>query len=664
MFMFGVILAPAFVRAEWTGGAANSMYLDPNNWSGGAIDDVFSGTAISSNPAITMAGDRASSGLSVIYATSSTLTLQASEGPRTFSVSGGRILVDIGGTAYEQTFTVGAQNADAKRVNFDFGGEEAVVEISPESSTKADTFKHYGSISGSGFRRVGNGTLHLYGAVSCPGGAAEFLGGVSYLYGWGASGSHGIDARSIVVDGNGTRVSVQSAMSGKDIVLAGGVFQSNADIAGGALSLRNGRCGLVQRGSKTMQFSSLTRAQDAILMVAAGSTDALGGTAKVGAGLDLSGELVGGIIPWAGVRAFSGDEDFAKFDTSNYCEVQLPAAWTSENGFAAVAESDLALPGDATDGSNVRIAESYTLASDATWNSITFTGGEKTLDLGGHVLNLTSGLVITRNNKPTIRNGTLRVGNRALIVVGRQQLTLSANLDSGVVDASAPIVICTGGISFGGNLGTTGTIFMHSGSLTGAGVTAQHSVELGVSSSNFPYDWAGGTSKAGLVGGIGSIQAGNADKTLVVGSGEKTSSAKFAVVSGGVVAPGRIDLQSGRRRGTLSVGSNFASMAFEAGSKLKIDVRSEDEATSLNAANSTVQLGGSLELAGAFDSVKGGSSWTIVTAKADASADTITGSFASVPPGFKVNLFSTAGYATVNAARLTKKPSGFCILVR
>lgn len=102
----------------------------------------------------------------------------------------------------------------------------------------ADNLAVYGSVLGSGFQLSGNGTFKLYGEIATGGGVAEFLGGTSYLYSWGVSGTHGITGSSGVrLSGTGTRLVMQNKLANFGLEIQGAAFQSSGGTENIDLSL-------------------------------------------------------------------------------------------------------------------------------------------------------------------------------------------------------------------------------------------------------------------------------------------------------------------------------------------------------------------------------------------------------------------------------------------
>lgn len=676
LFLCAAVLA----RGEWISTAETGSYNDPANWRNGLCDDTFSGPeAPLTRTVLSVEADRlvGPDGLRIRHDAAAALVLEGVGGPRTFNFpEGGAILVDIGGASDAVAVRTGVQNSETARIDFDFGANPAIVSLSPDATSGRDTLSCFGSIRGRSFRREGDGTLKLYGAIETANGEAAFLGGTTYLYNWGVSGTHGLPGLTTLRLESGAKLSLQSAVNPQTVTLSGGFLQSGAALTADTLELLPGRAVLIARDNADFSFGAIRRTEASFLTLGANEA------ARIGAGslIRLSGEnatnllaeCVGGgvpysetpdssrisIVPWAGASSFSTQESFETSTEAH--DPALPVAFDAALGFVTLPESSL-LDGlsTATLEDNVLISEAaVTLETDAAANCLVLKTWGTTLDLNTNTLTLASGLLLHRNTKPTLRNGTLALGTEPLRAFGRQNLTISSTITSPNTDPDATIILTAsaggGGLVLSGdNRGLTGTILVAAGTLSASGYGVPDTVGIELCrGTRYPVTWGGATSRARAIGGIGAIQAGDNKNRLLIGAAEPSAATGVWVGPGGALTPGERNPLTGRRSGTLTVGDKFTHIVFQEGSTLVIDITDAETATALDAASATVELGGTLAVRDAAGS--GCGPWTILTARADASADTITGAFAAIPEGFRVESFSTEGYDTVNALRLLR----------
>lgn len=650
--------------AEWIATSSPARYLEPDNWSNGVVDDRFS--TLATTTTVTLDADRAmsSSGLVVDYPEAYSLTFNGVDGPRKMSFSGGELFVDISGSTTKGV-QFGAQNGTTTRIDLDFGTAPAVVRLSPNSSTGADNLTIFGSVLGTGFQLFGSGTFKLYGEIATGGGVAEFLGGTSYLYSWGVSGSHGITGSSGVrLSGTGTRLSMQSKLSNVGLEIQGAAFQSSGGTENIDLSLGNGRAMIINRGSGAIKSATFVRSSGSVLTVGADTIAAIGDTRRVifGDGQGVLADLVGGIVPWAGAQAFSADE---KFTDSNNFDPSLPVSYDAEKGFVPLNESGMCADiSTATATDNVKVASGITFEKDISCNSLTFTAWQPNFDLNGHTLTLKSGLVLHRNNKPVIKGGTIALDGHPLILMGRQDSSISSRITSTNTDPAEPVLIISSGAGncslYGDNTGLVGTVYVAAGGLTPSGnaLTTSTAVELATGTS-FPVGWSV-SAQAGAVGGLGTLKFGDGKTKLQLGVPSGTVSQGTIVVgNGGRIAPGEKDA-SGVRRGSLDIGANVSSVLMQSGSVLEIALASLTESTMLDAKAARVVLGGELSLKGETDGKT--AEWIIVRTNPTSTEEPrITGSFATVPKGYAVELQAIDGSTGVNAVVLKRKANGMVV---
>lgn len=652
--------------AEWIGTLSPAGYQDTANWNNGVIDDRFSN--LSTTTTVTLGADRdmSAAGLVVDYPESYSLTFNGVDGPRKMNFAGGELLVDIAGSTTKGV-QFSAQNGTTTRIDLDFGTTPAVVRLSPNSSTGADNLTIYGSVLGSGFQLSGNGTFKLYGEIATGGGVAEFLGGTSYLYSWGVSGTHGITGSSEVrLSGTGTRLAMQNKLANVGLEIQGAAFQSSGGTENIDLSLRNGRAMVINRGNGVIKSATFVRSPGSVLTVGADTITALGDTRKVvfGDGQGVWADLVGGIVPWAGAQAFSTDEKFT--DNSNF-DPTLPVTYDVEKGFVAIPESDLVADlatAKATD--NVKVGSGITFSDDLSCNSLTFTTWQPNFDLNGHTLNLKSGLVLHRNQKPVIKGGTIALDGHPLILMGRQDSSISSRITSTNTDPAAPVLIVSSGAGncslWGDNSGLIGTVYVAAGGLTPSGnaLTTSTAVELATGTS-FPVGWSV-SAQAGAVGGLGTLKFGDRKTKLQLGVPSGTVAQGTIVVGkGGRIAPGEKDTV-GVRRGSMDIGANVSTLTMQSGSTLEIALASRTESTLLDAKAASVVLGGALELTG--ETVGKASEWVVLRANPSTAGDRISGAFASVPSGYAVELRAIDGSVGVNAVVLKRKAAGLTVIIR
>ena len=275
------------------------------------------------------------------------------------------------------------------------------------------------------------------------------------------------------------------------------------------------------------------------------------------------------IVPWAGASSFSTQESFETSTEAH--DPALPVAFDAALGFVTLPESSL-LDGlsTATPEDNVLISEAaVTLETDAAANCLVLKTWGTTLDLNTNTLTLASGLLLHRNTKPTLRNGTLALGTEPLRAFGRQNLTISSTVTSPNTDPDATIILTAsaggGGLVLSGdNRGLIGTILVAAGTLsaTGYGVPDTVGIEL-CRGTRYPVTWGGATSRARAIGGIGAIQAGDAKNRLLIGAAEPSAATGVWVGPGGALTPGERNPLTGRRSGTLTVGDKFTHIVFQ-----------------------------------------------------------------------------------------------------
>ena len=459
LFLCAAVLA----RGEWISTAETGSYNDPANWRNGLCDDTFSGPeAPLTRTVLSVEADRlvGPDGLRIRHDAAAALVLEGVGGPRTFNFpEGGAILVDIGGASDAVAVRTGVQNSETARIDFDFGANPAIVSLSPDATSGRDTLSCFGSIRGRSFRREGDGTLKLYGAIETANGEAAFLGGTTYLYNWGVSGTHGLPGLTTLRLESGAKLSLQSAVNPQTVTLSGGFLQSDVALTADTLELLPGRAVLIARDNADFSFGAIRRTEASFLTLGANEA------ARIGAGslIRLSGEnatnllaeCVGGgvpysetpdssrisIVPWAGASSFSTQESFETSTEAH--DPALPVAFDAALGFVTLPESSL-LDGlsTATPEDNVLISEAaVTLETDAAANCLVLKTWGTTLDLNTNTLTLASGLLLHRNTKPTLRNGTLALGTEPLRAFGRQNLTISSTVTSPNTDPDATIIL-------------------------------------------------------------------------------------------------------------------------------------------------------------------------------------------------------------------------------
>ena len=88
-------------------------------------------------------------------------------------------------------------------------------------------------------------------------------------------------------------------------------------------------------------------------------------------------------------------------------------------------------------------------------------------------MNLKSGLVLHRNQKPVIKGGTIALDGHPLILMGRQDSSISSRITSTNTDPAAPVLIVSSGAGncslWGDNSGLIGTVYVAAGGLTPSG---------------------------------------------------------------------------------------------------------------------------------------------------------------------------------------------------
>ena len=174
--------------------------------------------------------------------------------------------------------------------------------------------------------------------------------------------------------------------------------------------------------------------------------------------------------------------------------------------------------------------------------------------------------------------------------------------------------------------------------------------------------WGGTATRARVIRGSGTIQAGDAKNRLLLGEAPSTTATGIFVGANGFIAPGERDFRTGRRSGTLSIGNTFTSLAFLEDSSFEITITDDTTATALTAPTASITLGGNLVLRDPTPNRSLGE-WIILSAKPNPDKDTITGSFDSIPPGFQISLISTEGYDTANAVLLSRKLKGSLVII-
>lgn len=684
-----IVLLILTAKAEWISTQTTANYLDADNWRDSICDDTFSGAdSPLSRTVLSLDSDRlvAPTGLRVMHETSAPLVIEAANGPKKFIFrNGGSLLVDIGAASDAVPMRIGVQGNESSRIDFDFENHPAIVSVSAGSGTSGlDTLSCYGSIRGTSFLRTGNGFLKLYGAIETSSGEAEFLGGVTYLYNWGIGGLHGIpDVRNLSLGAN-AKLSLEPAITPQTITLAGGFLQSTGSVSAENLQLKSGLSGIIARGSSKQLFGTLSRNNNAFLTLGATDSAQLGSSAFIRVDTDLSSDLVGGgatfssqpdssrvsIIPWAGVNSFAAAETF--YQSTDYLDPALPVTYTVDAGFVTIPESSMFTLGleQATIDDNVLLNSSaVSLEANGMANCLVFKNWGTTVDLAGYTLSIGSGLILHRNTKPTIKNGTILLGSEPLRILGRQTLTCSSKIMSGNTDPDAVIMITSsaggGGVVLSGdNSGLVGVIQVASGTLAANNENAVPrtvSVELS-ESARYPMVWGGTTTRARGIGGSGTIQAGDAKNRLLLGEAPSITATGIFVGANGFIAPGERDFRTGRRSGTLSIGNTFTSLAFLEDSSFEITITDDTTATALTAPTASITLGGNLVLRDPTPNRSLGE-WIILSAKPNPDKDTITGSFDSIPPGFQISLISTEGYETANAVLLSRKLKGSLVII-
>lgn len=371
---------------------------------------------------------------------------------------------------------------------------------------------------------------------------------------------------------------------------------------------------------------------------------------------------------------YGGDTEY-RFNNS-YADATRLVTYTEQDGFVSVTNLhyDLAT---ATRDDNVCHTNGFDVAleADAACNALVFAAPyfNNALNLNGHTLRLQSGKMISGNTKPRIVGGTLDIGARTLYMCGRQDFSVSAVIASANTDPDFPVIVTSsssGCVSlWGNNSALTGTIHVAQGNLS-AGASSLNpgiAVELAAGTA-FPVNYGSATT-CKRVGGKGTIRFGNSHGNNKLHLGYPESALNGIIVGAdGCLAPGAKDMEGASRRGTLLVGANVGKLVMESGSQFAVDITAPDECTSLSvlSANVPVTLGGDLVVNNRAANPNAGIDleWVVLRTLQSETADTVTGSFDHVTPGYRVERVALGDHATKNAVVLHRNNPCTILLVR
>ncbi|MGN0827704.1 MAG: hypothetical protein ACI4QD_07225, partial [Kiritimatiellia bacterium] len=319
------------------------------------------------------------------------------------------------------------------------------------------------------------------------------------------------------------------------------------------------------------------------------------------------------------------------------------------------------------------------LVGDRSVNSIWFSAGGVTLDLGGHTLRVASGMVGGNADGLAIVNGRVCIGDRPLIVVRNRGMVCGCDLATEFSDPERLGFAYYGwsgnwsnsSITFSGtNRDFCGRMFFSptayggfAATFKGAESTGGNMTLDGFDGVSFVFDGGGAVFNLRGVSGCCQVDSTRQVNALVLGDAEgfdyDREGSGVYVAQGGFVEPGVLN-EDGVREGTMVVsghsGGGSKRVVFGAGSQLRIQVGKAMTATRLECANFAegVELGGELVLREQVP-VEAGTVVTLLTSTAP-----ITGAFEKSPADYRLQVVSTeSGYALT----ATRKHKGISFLV-
>ena len=350
----------------------------------------------------------------------------------------------------------------------------------------------------------------------------------------------------------------------------------------------------------------------------------------------------------------------------------------------------------ATETDNVCITNDFTLTEDVTVNAFLFQGGN--IDLGGHTVTVRSG-VFREGDKGMfghlIQNGVVKLGRPDALGDGTNNSDARNKVDF-AVDGDSDIETCMlahNAQQMGWNRYATYATFVGT---FAAPPNQNYSVSSSMCGTNAVVEMRGGAIRAGDhyakvlfrgLSGVGSINFEDKWKCglwlgdLALAEDQEYFSSlegRVVVGNGGIVKPGCIDYDGGRRgcfsipyvtpQGTLP---KLSALEFRDGAKLKVTLRGDGTCSWLDASQ-TQKAGTFLDVTLAGDlvleesgRVKGGSGpWTVLkTGKPAAGFFANAGADGRGIKGYKVAYNVDLGDGTYGV-QVTKKQSGFSIKLR
>lgn len=486
-----LVAFPLSLSAQWIG-PDEGNYLDPGNWSGGAINDTFTGTLAppGGDYGVILNGNRATTGpFTLNYSNDVNYMLRGDGGPTDTLTLNGNLYVNGGSITQNKDINFGNDN----NINFDLGGATRLISVTPGfRNTDGDILRLKGNVLNGGIIKTGSGRLQFEN------GPAGFTGPLIIRSGR-VELNTSLATTSIQVGYFGRiRIDQSNKLNdGATVTLSGGSLELNNDTSSetiGDLALSHGTNFISFRNSSptgTLTIGNFSRSSNSTLLIGNNQENnnngsRLGNTYRVQVtnAASVTSSLMGGggaagtktvsILPWSsytvkednngrapevndnltnnphgGFLTFDGTDGFRALNRTSEYEsggtLNNQSSWGATENVRISGNNSIAGGGN---GSNTII-----LDSSRTVNSLFFdrtgdtSSGDQKINLNGNVLTVASGgILVGSGTNPEFTNGTLAFGATDAYIHSRNDININATLSG-----SGNLVVASGNVGINAN---------------------------------------------------------------------------------------------------------------------------------------------------------------------------------------------------------------------